>query len=416
MNYCPSSEAGARPEYPRHIPPFTARDMLLGIPVEPKSETVSLDEALDRVLADDAYAFFPMPPFNKSPFDGYAFRACDTPGALRIVRRIAAGDEAGAALEKGEAVRIFTGAPVPGGADVVVKQEDVRLDSEMVNIYARMKPDTNVIHAGEDYETGAKLVSRGQRLTPALLGVLASQDYWRVNVFKRPRVSLISTGSELYEVGEERGEYGIYNSSVFILSGYLRRIGFEVVPAGTVPDEPESIRRLTETGLDTCDLVITTGGASIGDYDYALATAESVGAEVLFWKCGMKPGGAILASLRRDRLLLSLSGNPAAAVMGLLVVAQPYLRKLCGQTDTTPEMLTLPLLQALPKTSSSTRLLRGRLEFTEGTAYFAENKGRGNGNMASFDGCELIGFIPPTDAPLPAGTVIEALRLPGGMC
>jgi len=416
MNLHPSCEAGARPEYPRNIPPSTARDMLLDIHMEPESESVSLDEALDRVLADDSYAFFPMPPFDKSPFDGYAFRACDTPGALRIVRRIAAGDEAGAALENKEAVRIFTGAPVPSGADVVVKQEDVHLDLERVNIYARMEPDTNVIHAGEDYEAGTRLASRGQRLTPALLGVLASQGYWRVNVFKRPRVSLISTGSELYEVGDARGEYGIYNSSFFILSGYLRRIGFEVVPAGIVPDEPEAIRNLTESGLDSCDLVITTGGASIGDYDYALSTAESVGAEVLFWKCGMKPGGAILASVRSNKLLLNLSGNPAAAVMGLLVVAQPYLRKLCGETETLPKMLLLPLLRSLPKTSSSMRLLRGHLEFADGTAYFAENEGRGNGNMASFDGCELIGFIPPTAEYLPAGTVIETLRLPSGIC
>ena len=150
----------------------------------------------------------------------------------------------------------------------------------------------------------------------------------------------------------------------------------------------------------------------MGDYDYALYAARCVGARPLFWKLNMKPGGAMLAAEKDGRLLLSLSGNPAAAIMGILAAAQPYLRKLCGLTDSAGQELTLPLKYDLPKTSSATRLLRGHLEIENGLAYFAENTGRGNGNILSFENCEAIALILGDSGELTAGTMVNVLRLP----
>lgn len=292
--------------------------------------------------------------------------------------------------------------------EAVIKQEDVSAAGEFITVPERLTPGTNVIGVGEDYLRGAELIKAGTVLDYAQLGVLASQGYGSIPVYKRPRVSLISTGSELVEPGAKRGTYTIYNSSAAIC-GWLRAQGLEAEYKGIVRDDRAAIEAKVRECLTCSDVVITTGGASVGDYDFALDTAKAVGAESLFWKVNMKPGGAILASVKDGKLLLSLSGNPAAALMGLIVVARPYLKKLCGQSDTAPKYIRLPLKDALPKTSSVIRLLRGHLEIVDGAAMFCEHRGRGNGNLSSFEDCNLIGFIPPGDTMPAAGTIIDAL-------
>jgi molybdopterin molybdotransferase len=196
----------------------------------------------------------------------------------------------------------------------------------------------------------------------------------------------------------------------------MRRMGLDVRFAGTIPDDARMIEEATTRCIEGSDLVVTTGGASVGDYDFAVRTAKKIGAKILFWKVNMKPGGAILAATKDGKLLLSLSGNPAAALMILLVLAQPYLRRLCGQDAAPNEEIALPLKRPLPKTSTSLRLLRGHLEVKDGSALFAENEGRGNGNQASFDDCDLIGMVPADGGELPAGTMIRAIRLPHDVC
>jgi len=400
-----------------------ARDILLALPAEVQEEIIDADDALDRVIAEDIRAVFPVPPFDKSPFDGYAFRGEETSGAspnapakFRITGEIAAGDMADAFLLPGKAMRIFTGAPLPHGADTVIKFELTQTDGETVLIPQIVMPGQNVVRAGEDYAAGALLARTGIRLTPSYLGVLASQGIPRMRVYKKPVVSIISTGSELVQAGMPRPGFAIYNSSYAMIAGYLRRMGFFVRPSMIVRDDADLIRELTEREMLSADLVITTGGASVGDYDYAVKTAQGLGADILFWKVQMKPGGAILAAEKDGRLLLSLSGNPAAAVMGLTIVAQPWLRKLCGLTEFLPETVSLPLKEPLPKKSPCLRLLRGHLEIMDGKAFFAENSGRGNGNLSSFEHCDMIGFVPAGSGELPAGTLIKACRLAQQVC
>ena len=377
----------------------------------PGFELISLDEALGRVLAIDVYACRNIPSFKKSPFDGYALRSMDCPGTLKYAGTVYAGIEELKDIQEGECVKIFTGAPLPPSADVVIKSEDALFEEGILTVLKKAPPLTNVIMPGEDIEEGQLLIRIGTRLNASHLGVLAGQGLDRVMVYSKPRACIIPTGSELAEPGEECSPFGIYNSSSYVLSAYLREMGFDVDRTDIVPDEAEEVKAAVERVLSLgYDAVFTTGGASIGDKDYALETAKSLGADILFWKVSVKPGGALLVSKAEGKALISLSGNPAAAIMSILVVLRAWLFAMTGREDPAKE-LELPLKDDMPKSAHAVRLLRGRLFLEDGKAYFSENQGRGNGNIASFDNCDLIGIIPGGTGPLKKGDVIKVLSL-----
>ncbi len=395
-----------------HITPEQAVRIMEEQPACPRAEELPLSQALDRNLAEDILARLDLPPFDKSPFDGYAFRTADAPGTLRVIGTLAAGAESVPELRPGQAVKIFTGAPVPASADAVAKQEDVQERDGQLTVPFQAVPGTNVIRAGEDCRAGNLLIPAGTRLLPAHLGMIAGQGLAAVKVWQKPKAVLCPTGSELAEPGGPCPPYGIYNSSSFALCGMLTRMGFSAARLPAIPDREELIFETVEKALASdAEVVFTTGGASVGEYDFARRTAERLGAEPLFWKIRMKPGGAILVSRAGSKLLISLSGNPAAAMMSLLVILRPWLTALTGGQDRT-ELIRLPLKRELPKSGSVLRLLRGHLDLTGGRPCFDEHEGRGNGNIASFAGCDLIGMIPGGRGPLKQGEQIAALRLP----
>lgn len=400
----------------KHITMQEATALTLEQPVSRRVEEVPLSNALGRVLAEDVYAQTDLPPFNKSPFDGYAYRTADIPGTLRVVGVHTVGVQRLTELHPGEAVQIFTGAPMPERADAVVKQEDITRTGDEITITMPAKPGTNVILCGEDVRRGALIIPGGTRLLPAHLGELAGQGIASVRVWRSPKAVLLPTGSELAEPGEVCRSYSIYNSSSIVLTSYLSRMGIDVRRGTIIPDESEATYQAVKAALESdADVVFTTGGASVGDFDFAVRTAQRIGAETLFWKVRMKPGGALIVSRVGEKLLVGLSGNPAAAVMSLLVVLRPWLMKLTGAIDRA-HWLTLPLEADMPKTSRAVRLLRGRFYFDGGSVWFSEQAGRGNRNLASFAGCELIGVVPGGGAPLVRGDMVQALRLPPELC
>lgn len=400
----------------KHITMQEATALTLEQPVSRRVEEVPLSNALGRVLAEDVYAQTDLPPFNKSPFDGYAYRTADIPGTLHVVGVHTVGVQRLTELHPGEAVQIFTGAPMPERADAVVKQEDITRTGDEITITMPAKPGTNVILCGEDVRRGTLLLPGGTRLLPAHLGELAGQGIANVRVWRSPKAVLLPTGSELAEPGEVCRSYGIYNSSSIVLTSYLSRMGIDVRRGAIIPDEGEATFQAVKNALESdADVVFTTGGASVGDFDFAVRTAQRIGAETLFWKVRMKPGGALIVSRVGEKLLVGLSGNPAAAVMSLLVVLRPWLMKLTGAIDRA-HWLTLPLEADMPKTSRAVRLLRGRFYFDGGSVWFSEQAGRGNRNLASFAGCELIGVVPGGGAPLVRGDMVQALRLPPELC
>ena len=386
-----------------------AREMLQVQRAVPKTETVGLCDAQGRIIAEDVTASLSIPPFDKSPFDGFAFRLSDVPGTLPLAGELPAGVSELPFLKENTACRIYTGAPVPPGADGVIKFEDCSCDGRQVTIGAFDPSNPNIIRKGENIAEGELLVPRGIMLGPAHLGVLASQGIASVLVYRRPKALIINTGTELSEPGQPRRPYGIYNSSFYAISSYLKRMGFCVEHGGTLRDDPELIASAVDAGLASdADIVMTTGGASVGDYDYALRAAEASGCSVLFWKVNMKPGGALLAAERDGKVYAGLSGNPAAAVMSILFVLQPYLRRLAGECAE-QRFVQAVLEKDMPKTGSAARMLRGHALYRDGQLYFSEHEGRGNGDMASFINCDLIGIVPPGSPALKAGDIILAL-------
>ena len=396
----------------------SARDMLYKLPAHPAKENCSLADALGRVLAQDIAAAIPIPPFDRSPWDGYALRSADVnnasrerPVTLKISEELPAGVVPTVALTPGFAAKILTGAPMPPGADCTIKYEQTEFTETDVKIFESVPPGKDMICAGDDVPLGAPIAHRGDVITPPLMGLIASVGVSEVSVFKSPRAAILNTGAELIEPGSPLPPAKIYNSNVFTLTGYLRGQGVEAFNFGVVHDDTDAIAERVKAALAVSDIVITTGGASVGDYDCMVRVMEMLNAEILFWKAAIKPGGAVAAAVLDGKLLLALPGNPGGAIMFLLRCAMPYIRKLCGQAVHFPEPIDVYLKKPFDKLSERSRMLRGYLEIIGGKAYFTEQGPQGGADISSYTDADLLAEIPADSAPLPAGVLVKAWRI-----
>jgi len=392
--------------------------LLLDVPVELDTETVAIGEAYGRVSAEPVLAGIPFPPFDRSPFDGYAFRAEDvaaasdeTPVTLTIGQEIPAGYTPKEEVTAGRAAKILTGAPIPPGADTVVKFEDTEFTREKVTLFKPSESGKNIVRMGEDIPAGTEILAKGTEIGPAVMGLLAAQGLATVNVFRRPRVTVINTGNELAELGKPLPPGMIYNSSMFTLQGFFAKMGADFKDGGVVDDDIDAIAGRVREEVAVSDLVVTTGGASVGDYDCAAAAAERAGADILFWKIRMRPGGSLLAYVLDGKLVLALSGNPGAAVLGLMLLGLPCVKKRRGLADVLPEECTVRLASGIRKASPRKRILRGYLRIIDGEAMFVENAGQGGGDISSLVDCDLLMEIPEGSPPLPAGASVKVYRI-----
>ena len=392
-----------------------AQKLILDIDVDLKQEILPIANVLGRVCALDVKTSIPSPPFDRSPFDGYAFQGADTdsvtennPITLKINQEIPAGYTPSSGITSGYAAKILTGAPIPDGADAVIKFEDTEYTEGEVKIFSSVSSGSNVVRAGEDVPCGTKIIADGMIIPPAIVGLLAAQGLDKLAVYRKPVISVINTGTELIAPGNPL-EFGkIYNSSMYTLQGFISNMGANYTDGGIVPDDVDAINARIEEQLDVADMIITTGGASVGDYDYAVRAAQKAGGDILFWKIKMKPGGSILAYKLKNKLILSLSGNPGAAILGLLRIGLPHIRKLCGRSDVFPEECQVHLKNEMKKNNPRTRVLRGYLLIEEGKAWFVENSGQGGGDISSLINCDLLAEIPEGSPPLPAGSLVKA--------
>jgi molybdopterin molybdotransferase len=293
----------------------------------------------------------------------------------------------------------------------VVKFEDTVFTADHVTISAPVKSGSNLVLRGEDAMPGTVIAGGGETVTAAVMGMLAGQGIAEIKVYKRPRIAVLNTGTELLEVGEPPQPAKIYNSNIFTVGGFVRSLGAEVTKAGTVPDDLDAISARIAALMAEYDMVVTTGGASVGDYDWAGRAAEKTGAEVLFRELPMKPGGSMLAAVKDGKVLLSLSGNPGAAVNGLLKIGAPAIRALCGRRDPVPEEFELAMESDYNKSCRKTRLLRGRLVISEGRALFRPTDNDKNSRLSPLLGCDVIGELPAGSSGIEAGKLIRAWRV-----
>jgi molybdopterin molybdotransferase len=303
-------------------------------------ETVALGDADGRILANEISAALPLPPFTNSAVDGYAVRGGDLlrdkETVFPVTGRVQAGAAAIEAIEPGHAVRIFTGAPMPEGADTVFMQEDVRLDGDgQVVLPAGLKPGANVRPAGEDIAAGTPALAAGLRLRPQDIALAAAFGLTHMDVRRRIRVAVFSTGDELVSPGSPRAAAQLFDSNRFMLMAMLKRLGCEVSDLGIVSDNRASLSHGLKQAAGTHDLILTTGGVSTGEEDHVKASVESVGSLVL-WRMAIKPGRPVAMGIIDGTPLIGLPGNPVASFVTFVHVVRPTVLALAGAVQQRP--------------------------------------------------------------------------------
>lgn len=342
-------------------------------------EAISTFEADARVLAQDVVSSLQVPPEDNSSMDGYALRLADVPQAgvvLKVSQRIAAGS-AGQALEPGTAARIFTGAPVPPGADAVVMQEDCEALADQPGFIRVMRPPQPaqwIRRAGEDVTRGSTVLSKGERLTPASLGLAASIGMNVLPVARKPKVALFSTGDELVMPGDvppdEMRPGAIYNSNRFFLRALLLRMGCEVSDFGIVPDQREATLDALRSASASNDLILTSGGVSVGEEDHIKPAVQQLGSLDL-WQIAIKPGKPFAYGKVGQSHFIGLPGNPVSSFITFLVLVRPFLLKLQGARELTAHVMTLPAHFDWPRADKRREFLRVQRNAAGGLDLFA---------------------------------------------
>jgi len=301
-----------------------------------ESEEIDLISALGRTLAEDIFASMDVPPADNSAMDGYAFRQVDwqdVQSEIPLSQRITAGSIP-QALEPGTAARIFTGAQVPAGADTVVMQEHCEGSEETVRIHRLPAMGANIRPRGQDITTGQKILPAGHRMRGQDMGLLASQGIGKIPVYRRLKVAILSTGDELAEPGKALQGGQIYNSNRFTMHGQLAAWGFEVVDLGVARDDPGAIRDLFEKAAAAADVILSSGGVSVGEEDHVKDVVESLGS-IDLWKIAIKPGKPFAFGHVKGTPFLGLPGNPVSVLVTMLIIGRPYLFCCQGIADTT---------------------------------------------------------------------------------
>ncbi|EOU1742238.1 MAG: gephyrin-like molybdotransferase Glp [Clostridium perfringens] len=385
-----------------------------------KSEVVSIKDSLKRVLYGDVKSKINNPPFNKSVFDGYAFKSEDSKGTskenpieLKIVDEIFAGMWPDREIKSGEAIRIMTGAPIPVGADCVLKQEETERHGDLVKIFKEMKANENISFMGEDIKIGETLIKKGKRLDYADLGIMASSGISEVTVYKKPRVSIISTGDEVCDINSTLKPGKIYDSNLYSLSARIEELGYHVLSMEHVGDNILKIGEAIEKAFEKSDIVFTTGGASVGEKDLMQKVSESIGFEKLFWKIKIKPGSAVVCSKRQEKILISLSGNPNAALTTFELLGKSVLKKLEGEEENINiKREKGVLMDSFNKKSPQRRFLRGNVIYDEkGAKVYITQIKSGNGILSSLLNANCLIEIEKGNEGLNRGEVVNIIKL-----
>jgi molybdopterin molybdotransferase len=380
------------------------------------SEEAEVASANGRVLAEDITAPMDQPPFPRSPLDGYAFDAAsgedaapDRPAVLKVVEKLYAGAWSDRTIGRGEAVRLMTGAMIPKGCNCVIRQEDTDGGEDSVSLYKRVGPHENYCFAGEDYKEGELLLPAFARIDPAAMSVIAGAGMARVNVIRRPRASVISTGDELAAPGTARRNGEIYCSNNLYIEARLAEMGMAVVASHIVKDDAADLQSSLEKAAAESDLVISTGGVSVGEKDLLIPVLRAMGADILFHHVNIKPGAPAAFSIYKGARLLSLSGNPFASAASFELLAWPLLSAMTGDKTLATVRTSAELSGDFRKKGGSRRFLRGR--FDGEVVHLPDS--HANGQIKSMIGCNCLVDVPAESGGLNAGDRVSILIFPG---
>lgn len=375
------------------------------------SELIAIEHALDRFLATDIIAGRALPPHDNSAMDGFAVRARDLPGTLPVRGTIAAGDAPGRQLPPRSAWRIMTGAPMPRGADTVVIREQADDRGDTVHIEGSARPGENVRRAGEDVALEDRVLDAGTRVGPGEIGLLAALGQATVTVYRRPRVAILSTGDELVGVDVTPGPGQIVNSNAYALAAQVREAGAIPVPMGIAPDRLEPTIELLRRGT-SADVLVTSGGVSVGDYDHVKDAFSQAGVTVDFWKVAMKPGKPLVFGRTASGTpVFGLPGNPVSSMVAFELFVRPALLAMQGAIITERRRAPVALRDGYRKTPGRAHYVRARLERDGDVLVATPVPKQGSGMLSSMIGIDALLEIPAERGDVPAGARVSAILL-----
>lgn len=328
-------------------------------------EEVNIEDSVGRILYEDIYSPINNPPFPRSPLDGYAIRGEDTKGAtkenpvtLTVIDKIYAGYVSKKIVKENEAIRIMTGAPIPTGANSIIRQEDTDEGIKTVKVYSELNPYDNYCFEGEDFKKGTKLIEKGTLITSSEIIALASMGFNKVKVYKKAIVGIINTGDEIQNPGTKLNNGKIYNSNGYFLKARLLELGFESILYNLICDEDDELVKAINYLEDKCNIIISTGGVSVGEKDRVIISAKKAGYNILFWKVDIKPGSPMFAAFKEDKLYIGLSGTPVAAATTFELTCRDALSKMYNTESLCIKKRLGVLMDDYNKVSKKRRFLR----------------------------------------------------------
>jgi molybdopterin molybdotransferase len=373
-------------------------------------ERIELAEAAGRILAEPATARVDLPPFDASAMDGFALRSQDTPGRLPVVERIAAGRPASRPLQAGEAMGIATGAAVPEGADAVIPLEYVVDHGNEIEIENGVSAGASVRPRGGDLRAGDLVVPAGNRLGPAQLGALAAAGVADISSTRRPRAAVLSTGSELRRPGETLEPGQIYEANSVLLAAQLASAGAAVEQLEAVADDAGAHRVALERGLDA-DVLVTSGGVSVGPHDLVRSVGADLGIEEVLWGVAVKPGKPLWFGVRGRTLVFGLPGNPVSSLVCFELFVRPAVLALQGASEPLPRFEPGKLARKLRPNTARTELVRARSRVVDGEVELEVLTGQESHMIARAAGADTLVLVPAGEQELAAGSRVSFLRL-----
>lgn len=392
----------------------TVQEKLAGANLQRAPETLPLGDVLGRVLAEEVVADRDYPPFHRSTRDGFALRSSDVahpPVVVDRVGEIRAGQHFEERVGTGQCVQIMTGAPLPEGADAVVMIEHVRVEGSKVEVNRSVRPWENVVRRGSEAPEGSKVLPRGRRLRPGEMGLLASIGKAQVKVFPQPRVAILPTGDEIVPLEQAPQWFQIRNSNAAMLAAQVESAGGVPIVVGVAPDEKESLRRMILDGLQS-DLLILSGGVSMGKYDLVAEALRALGTEFFFHGVAIRPGKPLLFGRARDKFFFGLPGNPVSSYVTFELFARLALRMLAGEPFEEPIYLRARLAKPFRQKHGLTAFMPARVEMQNGGAVVSLVGWQGSGDLVGVARANCFLVVHPEQTELAAGDWVDVLPKP----
>jgi molybdopterin molybdotransferase len=383
-----------------------ARDRVLSTVTPLEAELVDIDHALGRVLAGDVQAQSDVPPFPSSAMDGYAVIAGDAGRRLRVIGESRAGVPTDRTLCEGEAIRISTGGAVPAGATAVIPQEVVARDGEMIETEAAIEPGANIRRPGEDMRAGARILTAGTRLGAVEVGAAVAAGAGAVIASRMPRVTVLCTGDELRAPGEPLNPGEIHNSNAPMLTGLARRWGGRTAPTQRLPDDRRATEAGLEAALESSDLLLISGGVSVGPHDHVKPALAALAVQELFWSVSLQPGKPTWFGARDRTFVFGLPGNPVSAVVTFSLFVVPALVALQGASARVPLDVEAELGVAVPRNPVREQAIRVTLRRRDGRTVAIPTGAQGSHVLSSLLGADALAMVPAGEGELAAGSTV----------